>query len=137
MCIRDRNTTRSARLGAGYGTLDCFRVTGELSNYNFLRSARRLDLTTRVSKIGRGDPLGGLDALCPQARRDPFSRKLNYYFGATLRQPVYSRVQFLPTVTVFSERISEYNACLLYTSDAADERSSVDLGGRRIIKKKK
>ena len=30
----------------------------------------------------------------------------------------------------------QYNACLLYTSDAADERSSVDLGGRRIIKKK-
>src|SRR5678815_5845011 len=27
--------------------------------------------------------------------------------------------------------------CLLYTSDAADERSSVDLGGRRIIEKKK
>ena len=27
--------------------------------------------------------------------------------------------------------------CLLYTSDAADERSSVDLGGRRIINKKK
>ena len=25
--------------------------------------------------------------------------------------------------------------CLLYTSDAADERSSVDLGGRRILKK--
>ena len=30
-----------------------------------------------------------------------------------------------------------YQYCLLYTSDAADERSSVDLGGRRIIKKKK
>ena len=28
------------------------------------------------------------------------------------------------------------NICLLYTSDAADERSSVDLGGRRIIQKK-
>ena len=27
-------------------------------------------------------------------------------------------------------------ACLLYTSDAADERSSVDLGGRRLIQKK-
>ena len=27
--------------------------------------------------------------------------------------------------------------CLLYTSDAADERSSVDLGGRRIFNKKK
>ena len=30
-----------------------------------------------------------------------------------------------------------FRNCLLYTSDAADERSSVDLGGRRIIKKKK
>ena len=29
-----------------------------------------------------------------------------------------------------------FDRCLLYTSDAADERSSVDLGGRRIIKKK-
>ncbi|WDT36754.1 hypothetical protein PVA38_10800 [Streptococcus pneumoniae D39] len=28
-------------------------------------------------------------------------------------------------------------SCLLYTSDAADEARSVDLGGRRIIKKKK
>ena len=32
---------------------------------------------------------------------------------------------------------TERIGCLLYTSDAADERSSVDLGGRRIIKKKK
>ena len=31
---------------------------------------------------------------------------------------------------------SKAGSCLLYTSDAADERSSVDLGGRRIIKKK-
>ena len=29
-----------------------------------------------------------------------------------------------------------HHCCLLYTSDAADERSSVDLGGRRIIEKK-
>ena len=31
---------------------------------------------------------------------------------------------------------ADQDTCLLYTSDAADERSSVDLGGRRIIKKK-
>ena len=31
----------------------------------------------------------------------------------------------------------EIAGCLLYTSAAADERSSVDLGGRRIIQKKK
>ena len=35
------------------------------------------------------------------------------------------------------QEILELKLCLLYTSDAADERSSVDLGGRRIIKKKK
>ena len=38
-----------------------------------------------------------------------------------------------PFVAAFS---GTGETCLLYTSDAADERSSVDLGGRRIIKKK-
>ena len=31
--------------------------------------------------------------------------------------------------------MEQYKDCLLYTSDAADEFSCVDLGGRRIIKK--
>ena len=31
----------------------------------------------------------------------------------------------------------EHEGCLLYTSDAADDLLCVDLGGRRIIKKKK
>ena len=43
--------------------------------------------------------------------------------------------------TAFAAKLQELlkahaGNCLLYTSDAADERSSVDLGGRRIIKKK-
>ena len=44
----------------------------------------------------------------------------------------------VPTRTVNGFAGGKYNSygCLLYTSDAADERSSVDLGGRRIIKKK-
>ena len=32
--------------------------------------------------------------------------------------------------------LEKYDTCLLYTSDAADERSSVDLRGLRSIKKK-
>ena len=47
---------------------------------------------------------------------------------------------FLPRLLPGAEIPAETNGpstCLLYTSDAADERSSVDLGGRRIIKKKK
>ena len=35
------------------------------------------------------------------------------------------------------ENIRELKSCLLYTSDAADEEDSVDLGSHRIIKKKK
>src|SRR5665648_1112279 len=31
-------------------------------------------------------------------------------------------------------KVMTYIPCLLYTSDAADEEDSVDLGGRRIIK---
>ena len=42
---------------------------------------------------------------------------------------------FLSGVSMTGDRF--FYPCLLYTSDAADERSSVDLGGRRIIKKKK
>ena len=44
-----------------------------------------------------------------------------------------SRIRF----DLMEERRAQAEVCLLYTSDAADERSSVDLGGRRIIKKKK
>ena len=40
-------------------------------------------------------------------------------------------------VTFEMYTLKNLSSCLLYTSDAADERSSVDLGGRRIIKKKK
>ena len=40
-------------------------------------------------------------------------------------------------INVTDKMVERCEPCLLYTSDAADERSSVDLGGRRIIKKKK
>ena len=45
-------------------------------------------------------------------------------------------IEFLETVNG-TKRTPRSYGCLLYTSDAADERSSVDLGGRRIIKKTK
>src|SRR5428012_20144 len=37
----------------------------------------------------------------------------------------------------YDESYDRFNYCLLYTSDAADDLLCVDLGGRRIIKKKK
>ena len=42
-----------------------------------------------------------------------------------------------PTVPINRWKVRQINPCLLYTSDAADDSLRVDLGGRRIIKKKK
>ena len=54
------------------------------------------------------------------------ARPCNHFFVVD-RRCMYSASK----MTMVTKR-----SCLLYTSDAADERSSVDLGGRRIIKKK-
>ena len=47
------------------------------------------------------------------------------------------RIHWTSTIEIGKPIEASPGTCLLYTSDAADERSSVDLGGRRIIKKKK
>src|SRR5664279_5443104 len=50
----------------------------------------------------------------------------------------YSRIWIIGTTLLKGPNdVANVNNCLLYTSDAADEEDSVDLGGRRIIKKKK
>ena len=61
-------------------------------------------------------------------------RKLFTFFGYYEITPETESNLIIPLAEVF--RSTGYELCLLYTSDAADERSSVDLGGRRIIKKK-
>ena len=48
----------------------------------------------------------------------------------------FDKEAFAPDYTLDVTPATQAICCLLYTSDAADERSSVDLGGRRIIKKK-
>ena len=63
------------------------------------------------------------------------------------RSQVLAEVEGIPTIGAMGRAQPESKIwlpviilllfCLLYTSDAADERSSVDLGGRRSIKKKK
>ncbi|BCP57495.1 hypothetical protein SUT007_09530 [Streptococcus parasuis] len=48
--------------------------------------------------------------------------------------------QFIFTWVIYSGNIFstiKLVGCLLYTSDAADDKARVDLGGRRVIKKKK
>src|SRR5678816_212896 len=67
--------------------------------------------------------LGGFSGLYP------VPGKPDCFYTITDRGPApdFTVVQPAPTPP------KTYKTCLLYTSDAADERSSVDLGGRRII----
>ena len=106
---------RTASTGVGWGSLDCFRLSGDYTNVNFLRTARRLELSARVSKIGVGDPLDVAPGLCvPDVREDLFSEKLNYFAGATIRAPLLFGRTF-PTVSLYSERRSEFKAFLRTT----------------------
>jgi outer membrane protein assembly factor BamA len=121
---------RTARLGGGWGTLDCFRTTGEFTEYNLFRSATRLEMRGRVSKIGIGEPLDGARGLCQVAGKDLYGGNLNYYVGATVSQPSLLRASFVPTLSLYSERRSEFNAYLRTTPAGASVAMSRSLPRR-------
>lgn len=104
---------RASRVSLGWGNLDCLRTQGSYSDYNFLGRLRRLDLNGRLSKVGVGAPFDFASGLCRQeVKRDIFSDTLNYYAGATLSQASLFGLRTIPTVTVYSERRSEFQAYL-------------------------
>ena len=104
----------SRTLSAGYGTLDCFRTQLQYTDRNLRSRARRLEVTGRLSKIGVGTPtdVEGADALCGAVAKgkDPYSNRLNYYVGATLRPPVGPGGLRIPEFTLYSEVRGEYQA---------------------------
>src|SRR5664280_3120428 len=51
-----------------------------------------------------------------------WSKKMGHEYLGVVEEPGYMRLF-----------VKKMKCCLLYTSDAADEEDSVDLGGRRII----
>ena len=67
---------------------------------------------------------------------DVYKRQV-YYLVIALRFDRDHRTPEIHGTSIVALEALQCKSCLLYTSDAADERSSVDLGGRRIIKKKK
>src|SRR5678816_1149827 len=112
MCIRDRQTPADV-------VITDMRMPG-------------MDGAELLRHIQRDFPAAARIVLSGQAERESIMRALpvTHQFlhkpcdGDTLR-------------AVIEQTHALHKLCLLYTSDAADERSSVDLGGRRIIKKKK
>ena len=103
-----------AHAGVGYGTLDCFRTTGDYVARSVDGGATQLSLQGRLSKIGVHQPIFGLASLCPEAASDPYSQNLNYFTGATLSRPAtFNGV--VPSVSLYSEKRSEFDAYLRYT----------------------
>ncbi len=104
----------SRTLSAGFGTLDCFRTQLQYTDRNLRSRARRFEVTGRLSKIGIGRPVDfeGADALCPAVAngKDPYSDRLNYYVGATLRPPLGPGGLRIPEFTLYSEVRGEYQA---------------------------
>ena len=108
--------THSARAGAGWGTLDCVRASGEYHDLNFRGSAWRFEPSARLSKVLIGRPLAGAAGLCySELRNDPYSANLNYYFGTAFTAPTTLALGLRPTATFYTERRSEFNAFLRTT----------------------
>ena len=63
--------------------------------------------------------------------------KLSVCGNVNAESPIDQSQNFLSTwLFICTKNYKTQYICLLYTSDAADDMQCVDLGGRRIIKKK-
>jgi outer membrane protein assembly complex protein YaeT len=99
------------RLGAGYGTLDCFRTLGGWTAHHLLGGARTLDITSRLSKIGTGSPFswGLQNNVCKSLSSEPDTARLalNYNVTASVNEPVLFSRGTSGTLSLFGERRSE------------------------------
>jgi outer membrane protein insertion porin family len=101
--------------GLGYATNDCFRGSLGWTSRNFLGGGRILDLSTRASKIGVGRPVdwGLANNICRASRDDSVgSAKVNYYLGASVRRPAFFSPNNAITLSLFTERRSEFKVYL-------------------------
>jgi outer membrane protein assembly factor BamA len=107
---------RRIRSGIGYGTEDCFRGSAGWTSRNFLGSGGRiLDLTGRLSKVGVGDPFdwGLANSICSASENDTIgSAKVNFSLGASIRRPAFLSPNNTISVSLFTERRSEFRVYL-------------------------
>jgi outer membrane protein insertion porin family len=107
---------RRIRGSLGYGTEDCFRGGLGWTTRNFLGSnGRLLDLTSRVSKVGVGSPTdwGLANGICSSSANDSIgSSLLNYHLGTTIRRPAFLSATTNLSVSVYTERRSEFQVYL-------------------------
>ena len=109
---------RRLRIGAGYGTIDCFRALSAWDLHNVFGGGRTLRLNGRLSQIGAGAPLGlGFEnTVCPALAREDTSRlKLNYNLTASLAEPHLFTRRATGSISLYAERYTEYQAYLRTT----------------------
>lgn len=106
---------RQIRLGAGYGTIDCFRTLASWRLLNFLGGGRSLQVRGQMSKIGVAPPFdfGLQNSLCQALAAEDTSRlKLNYNLTTTFAQPYLFTPRARLAATAFVQRYTEYLAYL-------------------------
>jgi outer membrane protein assembly factor BamA len=119
-------------VGAGYGSLDCFRAQSSWTAYDFLGGARSLALTGQLSKLGVGVPAdaGFKQNVCHPLNDDPTSDTANYNATITLRQPAFLSPRHTASFALFAERRSEFKA---YTRQAVGANLAVTFNARRNV----
>ncbi|HUG41010.1 MAG TPA: BamA/TamA family outer membrane protein [Longimicrobiales bacterium] len=92
---------------AGYGTIECGRLTAQWTDRSFLTSARRLSLTGSLSRIGIGEPTDFAGSSLCQAANDTVARDLDYRLAGELSQPYFFTPRNQIALGAWVERQSE------------------------------
>jgi outer membrane protein assembly factor BamA len=124
---------RQVDLEEGWATLDCFRVNAQYTDKNFLDAGHHLELTGRVSKLGYGAPTSSPATrnLCYRSLLDQdslASSKLNYYTGATVREPTLFGTHWVPSYSLYTERRGDWKAYLRTTDVGAGFSATRNVG---------
>jgi outer membrane protein insertion porin family/translocation and assembly module TamA len=120
----------ATRASIGWANLDCLRAQVNHTNYNFA-GLRRLDLNARVSKVGTSSSTDWAEGLCTrELLADELSDTLNYYLGASISQAALFGLRIVPTLSVYSERRSEFKAYLRATPIGVIASAQQGIGGR-------
>ena len=126
----------------GWGTLDCGRMRLQYTDRNFLRQARRLELTGQASKIGYGTPLQTrstrdvctFNGQSPLAEDSVMSDMFYYFVGASVRSPRLLGRRLQPTVSLYSERRGEFKAYRRTTQIGSDLSATQEIGNRMPLR---
>ena len=142
MCIRDSYNAERRRLkalGKNPDSVHWVSNTDELSPYDLMSvDGDNQVIYVEVKSTRDSDPTAPFYISHAELIEAMYRRSRYYVYRVTdVDSATPAITRWADPLALIKEGKGQLLLCLLYTSDAADERSSVDLGGRRTIKKKK